>query len=228
MKFSVITLFPEAFESIFSSSILARALKKELITLNFVNLRDFGIGAHRSVDDRPYGGGTGMVIRVDVVEQAIESTREGSKEKVILLDPAGKTYTQTKAETYSRLDHIILICGHYEGFDARIRDYVDEVISIGDFVLSGGEIAAMAIIESTSRLIHGVIPKEEATNIESFSSNQGKRILEYPQYTRPQEYKGKKIPEILLGGDHKKIEEFRKNEAIKLTKKMRPDILKKN
>ena len=212
--------------SAFSSSILARAQKKDLIQINFVNLREFGIGPHRIVDDKPYGGGTGMVLRFDVLDAALTSVRQGKNEKVILLEPIGEKYEQKKAEKYSKLDHLIIISGHYEGFDARFREEVDEIVSIGDFILSGGEIAAMTIVESTARLVKNVVPKSAATEIESFSQIDGERILEYPQYTRPEEYKGRKVPQVLISGDHKKIEEYRKREAIKLTTKLRPDLVK--
>lgn len=227
MKFTIVTLFPEVFESVFSSSILARAQKKGLITLEYCNLREFGIGPHKTVDDKPYGGGTGMVIRVDVVDRALKSIEKTGKTEVILLEPMGTTYSQKIAEDLIGLDHIIILCGHYEGFDARVRNRVNRIISIGDFVLSGGEIPAMAIVESVARLTKGVIPKEEATEIESFAKTSDGRVLEFPQYTRPEEYDGDSVPKILLEGNHKAISEYRKSEALKLTEKYRADLLTK-
>ena len=193
-----------------------------------VNLRDFGQGKHRTVDDRPYGGGVGMVLRVDVLTQAIESTKKKSgREAVILLDPKGKQYKQEDVEFYSKYDHLILVCGHYEGFDERIRKIVDFELSIGDYILSGGEIPAMVVVESIARLIPGVFEKEEASYYESFSKIDGKRILEEPIYTRPAVYKGDSVPKELLSGDPKSISKYRKKEALNLTKKRRPNILKK-
>lgn len=225
MKFTIVTLFPEVFESVFASSILARAQKKDLITIEYLNLREFGIGPHKTVDDKPYGGGTGMVIRIDVTDKALKSIKREGRAQTILLEPVGKVYSQTTAEELTTYDHLIILCGHYEGFDARIRSRVDRVISIGDFVLSGGEVPAMAIVESVSRLIKGVIPKEEATEIESFSKNQSGRILEFPQYTRPENYEDDKVPQVLLEGNHEAIDNFRTQEAEDLTRKIRPDLL---
>ena len=226
MLITVITLFPELFDKLFATSMLKRAEDKGTVKFNIVNLRDFGIGKHKSVDDRPYGGGAGMVLRVDVVAQAIKKSRLGSgHEIVVLLDPKGDVYDQKKAEEFSKIDHIILVCGHYEGFDERIRDYIDCEISMGDFVLSGGEIPAMAIADSIVRLIPGNLKKEDAASSESFSNIEGERLLEYPHYTRPSVFEGKTIPEDLLTGNLKKVQEYRHKEAINLTKKRRPDIL---
>lgn len=235
MTFSLITLFPEVFSPVFNVSMAKRARETKHMEIRTINLREFGIGRHRIVDDKPYGGGVGMVLRVDVLDRAIESARIGiPSEKVILLDPKGIKYTQEVAEDLSHIEHIILVCGHYEGYDERIRDLVDMEISIGDYVLSGGEIPAMVIMDSIMRLLPGVLKNQEAHELESFSRLpfQGKkgieikRILETSQYTRPEAYKGKVVPPILLSGDQKKIEEFRKSEATKMTKKRRPDLLK--
>ncbi|MCL5090451.1 MAG: tRNA (guanosine(37)-N1)-methyltransferase TrmD [Patescibacteria group bacterium] len=227
MLISIITLFPEMFQGVFDYSIIKRAKEKKLVEINLVNLRDFGIGNHKTVDDKPYGGGTGMVLKVDVLEKAVANTKKGIKsEKVILLDPKGEVYDQKIAKNFSKLDHLILICGRYEGFDERIRNFIDAEISIGDYVLSGGEIPAMAITDSVVRLVKGVLPKEEATVFESFSEIENQKLLEYPQYTRPEEYKGLKVPKVLLSGNEKEIKEFRQKEALKTTKKRRPDILK--
>jgi tRNA (guanine37-N1)-methyltransferase len=227
MKISVITLFPEIFESVFAHSIAARTLKSEKATIEFVNLRNFGLGAHKTVDDKPYGGGVGMVMRVDVVHAAIEATRtQKGNEKVVLMDPIGTPYKQKTALELASLDHLIIVCGHYEGIDARIRNYVDEIISIGDYVLSGGEIGAIVVIDSILRLIPGALKHTAATENESFSEIDGQILLESPQYTRPDEYDGQKVPEILKKGNHGEIKQYRQKEAEKLTKKNRADLLK--
>lgn len=229
MIFSIITLFPEMFDSVFNYSILKRAQEKNIIRINFVNLRDFGLGKHKTVDDRPYGGGTGMILKVDVLYEAIQKTKAGvGRELVVLLDPKGEKFSQKKAEDFSTVDHLILICGHYEGVDARIENFIDSQISVGDFVLSGGEIPSMIIVESVARLVTGVLSKGDATTFESFSEVNGKRILETPQYTRPESFINYKVPKTLLSGHEKKIKEFREEKALSETKKKRPDLLKKN
>ncbi len=223
MKISILTLFPEMFKGPFDHSIINRAKENKIAEINFINFRDFGIGRHKLVDDTPYGGGKGMVLRVDVLEEAIEKTRDKrlkkNGEKVILLGAHGKTFNQKKAREFSKLKHLIIICGHYEGFDERIKSFIDEEVSIGDFILTGGEIPAMLITDSIIRLIKGAISQDSA-KFESFSP-----YLEYPQYTKPQEYKNLKVPEILLSGNHKKIDEWRKEESLKITKKLRPDLI---
>lgn len=213
------------FAGAFNNSILKIAQEKKLVKIDFVNIRDFGVGKHNTVDDTPYGGGAGMVMRVDVIANAITSLKlkvksSKLKERIILLDPQGKTFNQKKAKTLSKIDHLIFVCGRYEGVDERVRDLVDEEISIGDYVLTGGEIPTMAIIDSVVRLLPGVITKESTEN-ESFST----QLLEYPQYTRPPIFNNKSVPSILLSGDHKKILEWRKIQAISKTKKRRPDLL---
>lgn len=226
MKISIVTLFPEMFDKVFDVSMISRAKKKGTVQIEIIQLRDFGIGSHKAVDDKPYGGGVGMVLRVDVLDQAIQKIKTKTQgEMVILLDPKGKKLDQALVEKLSKRDHLILVCGHYEGYDERVRDIVDEEISIGDFVLSGGEIGAMALVDSIIRLIPGNLDKE-ATVLESFSDNNGKRILEHPQYTRPAIYKNKKVPEELLSGNPKIINTYRENEALKMTKKRRSDLLK--
>ncbi|MDO8270244.1 MAG: tRNA (guanosine(37)-N1)-methyltransferase TrmD [Candidatus Levybacteria bacterium] len=226
MKISVITLFPELFKETLNYSILKRAQEKGLITFNVVNHRDFGIGRHKIVDDRPYGGGVGMVLRSDVLLEAIKKTKENIEgEVVILMDPQGMVYSQKIAEELTKFSHIILVCGHYEGFDERIREFVDMEISLGDFVLTGGEIPAMAIIDSITRLIPGVLKDITATKFESHSEAEGKRILEGPSYTRPEIFEKIKVPQVLLSGDPKKIAQYKKEESIKKTKKNRPDLL---
>lgn len=222
MTITILTLFPQMFSGPFDYSIVKRALEKKSVKINIVDIRNFGLGSHKSVDDTPYGGGKGMILRVDVLEKTIDSVKKNVKgERIILLSPQGKTYNQKKAKQFSTLDHLIIICGHYEGVDERISKFIDEKISVGDFILTGGEIPAMLIVDSVIRLIKGVL-KEEVTASESFPD-----LLEYPQYTKPAIYKGYSVPEILLSGNHKKIEEYRKKESIRLTKKIRPDLFKK-
>ncbi|MDO8658027.1 MAG: tRNA (guanosine(37)-N1)-methyltransferase TrmD [Candidatus Levybacteria bacterium] len=233
MKITILTLFPEMFEGPFNCSIIKRAIDKKIIEINIVNIRDFGLGKHKIVDDRPYGGGAGMVLRIDVIEKAIENVRctpSLCKEKIILLDPQGKKLNQKIVEKFSKIDHIIMICAHYEGVDERIRSLVDEEISIGDYILTGGELPAMVLSDAIIRLIPKVLGKEESTQKESFREvliDQKKSlILEYPQYTKPEKFKGMNVPEILRSGNHQKIDTWRQSEALKRTKKRRPDLLK--
>lgn len=232
MKITILTLFPEMFDGPFRESIIKKAVERNFVTITFRNIRDFGLGSHKSVDDTSYGGGTGMILRVDVLHKAIQASRDTSlkenEEKVILMTADGEVYNQQKAEVYATLKHLIIICGHYEGVDERVRKYIDEEISIGDFVLTGGEIPAMVVTDSVVRLIPGVL-KEGVTAAESHSTTPSDNIilLEYPLYTHPVEYEGEKVPDVLLSGDHKKIAEWRKEEAVKKTKRRRPDLLKK-
>jgi tRNA (guanine37-N1)-methyltransferase len=224
MKFIILTLFPEAFQSYLNVSLLARAQAHELIEIETYNLRDWGEGVHKSVDARPYGGGAGMVLRVDIIAKALKSlkVKKGKKGQVIaLMTPQGKTFNQKLAKSLTKTKTLVLICGRYEGFDERVRDLVDMEISIGDFVLTGGEIPALAILDAVARLVPGVVGKEESLVQESFSEN----MLEYPQYTRPEVFNKKKVPEVLRSGNHAKIEQWRKAEALKRTKKRRPDLL---
>jgi len=203
MKIDILTLFPKMFAGPFDESILRRAQDKSLVEIKIHDLRKWGLTERRTVDDRPYGGGVGMLLRIDVVDKALSAIRSSLSAKVILLDATGERYTQQKAGQLAKLEHLILIAGHYEGVDHRVHEHlVDEVISIGDYVLTGGEIPAMVLTDSMIRLIPGVLPKEEATQIESFSEP-GK--IEFPQYTRPEKYKGWKVPEILLSGNHAEI-----------------------
>lgn len=225
MKISIITLFPELLKSALSHSILGRATEKGLVEFNVVDLRNFGIGRHKTVDDKPYGGGNGMILKVDVLTKAIESTINTNDDKVILLCPQGKVYNQELAEKLSKEQHIILVCGHYEGFDERIRDVVDLEISIGDYVLTGGEFPAMVIADSITRLIPGVL-KEGSAEKESHGLSKNGRVLEGAQYTRPEDFEGKKVPSVYLAGDPKKIDEYKKESAINKTKFKRPDLLK--
>lgn len=226
MKITILTLFPDMFTGPFDFSIVKNAKEKGLVDIEIVNIRDFGIGKHQIVDDSPYGGGIGMVLRVDVLKKAIESVRTQNKHsKVVLLSARGKPFRQQLAKEYARLESLVLICGHYEGVDERILDYIDEEISVGDFVTTGGEIPAMAITDAIMRLLPGVL-KEGATENESFSLfDRNQALLEYPQYTRPSEFEGKTVPEVLTSGDHKKIEKWRKDKAKEITAQKRKDLL---
>ena len=220
MKFDVLTLFPEMFKSL-EESIIGKAKEKNLIDINLINIRDFSKDKHKKVDDTPYGGGAGMVMKADVVYDAFKSIKQDNA-KVIYLTPQGKTLNQKKVEELSKESHLILLCGHYEGIDQRVIDkIVDEEISIGDYVLTGGEIPAMVLIDSVSRYIEGVLSKD-STKEESFSNG----MLEYPQYTRPEVFENEKVPEILLTGHHENIEKWRRKKAIEITYKKRPNLLK--
>jgi len=254
MKISVITLFPEMIFGFLNESILKRAQEKKLVEIEVVNLRDFATDAHGTVDDRPYGGGAGMVMKVDVLSRAVRTVQgskvrgQRSKQKTILTSAKGQTYSQTKAIELSQLDHIIIVAGHYEGVDERILGEIDDEISIGEYVLTGGEIPAAVIIDSVVRLIPGVLKKNTATQEESFylvavdelisivgktkelvnlqsNSIDAVKLLEYPQYTRPELFNGKKVPEELLSGDHQKIRDYRLKKSYEETKTKRPDLL---
>ena len=205
LKIDVITLFPEMFKGPFDASIIKRAQSKGLIEINVHDLRKWGEGTRLNVDDRPYGGGVGMIMRVDILDAAISKLRTKNS-KVILLDATGERYTQAKAQSLSKFDHLILIAGHYEGVDHRVHEHLtDYVISIGDYVLTGGEIPATVIVDSVIRLLPGVLGKDESSADESHKEP---GYLEYPQYTRPEEYKGWKVPKVLLSGNHKEIRKF--------------------
>jgi tRNA (guanine37-N1)-methyltransferase len=198
IRFDIITIFPEIFDSYFKESLIARAQKKKLIKINIHNLRKWAKDKHKTVDSRPFGGGWGMVMKVEPIYKAVESLKKGKKAKIILFTPRGKKFTQKMAHQLSKLDHIIMICGRYEGVDERVaKKIADLELSIGDYVLMGGEIPAMAVVETTARLISGTINKKESLNIEQV------------QYTRPENFNGWKVPKVLLAGDHKKIEEWR-------------------
>lgn len=223
MKFDVLTLFPEMFIPL-KQSILEKAQENEKININLINIRDFSKDKHKKVDDTPYGGGAGMLIRPDVVYDAYQSIKDKDNAKVIYLSPQGKTLNQSKVEELSKEEHLILLCGHYEGIDQRVLDkIVDEEISIGDYVLTGGEIPSMVLIDSVSRYIDGVLNKESIME-ESFSNN----LLEYPQYTRPEVFLNEKVPEVLISGHHENIRKWREEQSINITKKKRPDLLKNN
>jgi len=227
MLIDIITIFPEVCKPYLDSSILGIAQEKGKLEIHLHNLRDYTLDKHRKVDDRPFGGGPGMILTPEPVFRAVEAikqTADGRRQtaKVILLTPQGKTLNQKLAEKLSKRKHLILICGRYEGVDERVREsLVDEEISIGDYILSGGELAALVLTDSLARLLPGVLGHKDSNVRESFSNN----LLEYPQYTRPADFRGLRVPQVLLSGDHKKIEEWRKHQAVKITKKKRPDIL---
>jgi len=222
MKIKILSLFPELFTDFLKTSLLGKALKKSLLEIEVLNLRDWAKNKHQKVDDKPFGGNAGMVLKADIIDAALKDLKT-AKSQVILLTPQGKTFSQQKAGELKDLSEIILICGRYEGFDERIRKLVDQEISIGQYVLSGGEIPAMVIIEAVSRLIPGVANKQESIETESFANNSD--LLDYPEYTLPREFKSKskklrtlKVPKVLLSGNHKKIKHWREQKAIEKTK----------
>ncbi len=222
MKIDIITIFPDIFYGPFSESIIARAIKRGLVEINVINLRDFTEDRHKTVDDTPYGGGPGMLMKPEPLFKAVESIKT-SESCVILTTPLGKSFKQEHAHELSLKKHLIIICGHYEGIDERVRaNLVDMEISIGDFILTSGNIPAMAIADATIRLMPGVLGKFDSTKEESFCYG----LLEYPQYTKPVDFNGMKVPEILLSGNHKKIKEWRHDQALAITKERRPDLLK--
>ena len=223
MKIDILTLFPEIFENIFDWSIIGRAVKKEIVDLECINIRDFSKDKHKRVDDYPFGGGPGMLMKPEPIYDSIESVKSDDS-KVIYLSPKGKIYNQEIANRLSLEKHLILLCGHYEGIDNRIvENYVDEVISIGDFVLTGGEIPAMVLLDSIVRLVPGVLSSEESYMEESHYNG----LLEYPQYTRPRDFRGHLVPSILLSGDHKKIKEWKEYESLMYTYLNRSEMLEK-
>lgn len=219
MRIDILTLFPKMFEGFLNESIIKRAIEKKAVEINIINFREFSKLNNSQVDDTPFGGGSGMVLMVEPIVEAIESVKTEDS-KVILLTPQGSSYKQEKAKILREEKHLILVCGHYEGFDERIRSFVDEEISIGDYILTGGEIPAMAICDSVIRLIDGVI-KQESYEEESFTNH----LLDYPTYTKPREFRGMKVPDILLSGDHEKIKEWRRLEQKKKTEEKRKDLL---
>ena len=220
MKIDILTLFPEMFAPL-KESIIKRAVEDGKVDINIINIRDFALPPHYKCDDEPFGGGAGMVMLCEPLFKAIESVKQENS-KIFYMSPRGIVFKQEIAREMSKLEHIILLCGHYEGIDQRVIDYFNiQELSIGDYVLTGGEIPAMVVADSVIRLIPGVI-REESTQEESFSSN----LLEYDQYTRPAEFKGMKVPDVLLSGHHKKIEEWRAAQSLQITKKNRPDLLK--
>ncbi|MEF9933643.1 MAG: tRNA (guanosine(37)-N1)-methyltransferase TrmD [Clostridium sp.] len=224
MKFDILTLFPEMF-NVFESSIIKRAKEKDIISINVHDIRDFSTNKHKKVDDYPYGGGAGMVMQPQPIYDAIEYIEKlyGYKPYTIYLSPRGTVFNQDSAKTLSKKDHVLFLCGHYEGVDERVLDLVDEQMSIGDFVLTGGEIPTMVIIDAISRLVDGVLSKSESYEDESFSNS----LLEYPQYTRPEVFRGKEVPSVLLSGHHSNIDKWRHEMSLKITYENRPDLLKK-
>src|SRR3990167_8375572 len=233
MKIDILTLFPKMFSGPFDESIIGRGQKRGLVDIHIHQLRDWAEGRHKTVDDRPYGGGTGMVLMVEPLARAREELKIGHSSpvthhpspvpRVILLDPGGERFTQRKARELSKVDHLILVAAHYETVDQRFREhFIDEEISIGDYVLTGGELPAMVLVDTIARLIPGVLAKSEATELESFETG----LLEYPQYTRPENFRGWKVPDVLLSGDHKKIEAWKAEKSLDRTRKNRPDLLK--
>ncbi|AVX20487.1 tRNA (guanine37-N1)-methyltransferase [Carboxydocella sporoproducens DSM 16521] len=225
MKFDILTLFPDMFWGPFAHSIIKRALEKGLLEINTINIRDFTTDKHRIVDDYPYGGGAGMVMKPEPIFRAVDfiAERDGRvPENIILLSPQGRKFSQNIARELALKEHLVFICGHYEGIDERVREgLVTDQISIGDFILTGGELAAMVIVDAVARLIPGVLGEEMSAADETFSQG----LLEYPQYTRPREYRGLKVPDILLSGDHGKIARWRRQQALKRTLAWRPDLL---
>ncbi len=220
----ILTLFPEMFEGPFNHSILKRAQEQRLIEFRFVNFRDFAYDKHRMVDDTPYGGGSGMVLKPEPIYRALQAAKAVKPDaKVILLTPQGEVFKQERARQLAAYRHLILICGHYEGFDERIRAWVDLELSIGDYVLTGGELAAMIVSDAVARLVPGVLGSENSAVHDSFTEN----LLDYPQYTRPFEFNGMKVPEILLSGHHAQIEAWRRKQALKRTAERRPDLFQK-
>ena len=220
-NFDVITLFPKAFELIKNSGVITRALEKNLVDVNLYDLREYGEGSHRQVDDKPYGGGAGMVLKPEPIFKAHESIKKSLKSKTLLMTPQGKVLKQKDFVRWSNLDQIIIFCGQYEGFDERVRTLANEEVSLGDFVLTGGEIPAISIINGVTRLIPGTLGDPDSLINESHNSN----LLEYPQYTRPNLFKGMKVPDILLSGNHKEIEAWRKDQMKMRTFKKRKDLI---
>lgn len=220
MKIDILTLFPEMFKGVFEESIIKRAINNDKVEINLINFRDYTTDPHNKVDDTPYGGGAGMVLTCQPIFDCVKSIRT-DKSKVILLTPDGVPYKQKMAYDLSREEHLIIICGHYEGFDERIRSLCDIEVSIGDYVLTGGEIPAMVLVDSIVRLIPGVI-NEQSHKEDSFKDNY---LLDYPSYTKPRVFEGMEVPEVLLSGNHKKIGEFRYQESLRRTQERRPDLL---
>jgi tRNA (guanine37-N1)-methyltransferase len=225
MQFDILTLFPDLFSPLLKEGILGRAVKKGLVDVRLTNIRTFAQGLHKATDDRPYGGGNGMVMKPDTLFRSLRSIEKlEGRSRVILLTPQGQIFDQSTAWELSRWDQLILICGRYEGVDERIRsDYIDMELSIGDYILSGGELGTMVVIEAVSRLIPGVLGGKRSSLEDSFEGG----LLEHPHYTRPQVFKGKEVPSVLLSGDHEKIRIWRRTESLRRTLERRPDLLKK-
>ena len=224
-KANILTLYPDIYPGYLGYSLLGKALEKKIWELNIYNLRDFGEGKHKTVDDKPFGGGAGMIIKPNILGDAIEETliKNHDQQKLVYLSPKGKPFKQVDAEKFSQSNGVSILCGHFEGIDQRVIDiYEVEEISMGDYVLTGGEVASFAFLDAIIRLLPGVLGNEISIKDESFSDN----LLEYPQYTKPQEYKNIKVPDVLLSGNHEKIAEWRREKSIEITEKNRPDLLK--
>jgi tRNA (guanine37-N1)-methyltransferase len=228
---AIVTLFPELFAPLLSTSLVKRAISSGLLCVHLEDLRRHGLGRHLSVDDTPYGGGSGMVMRVDCVVRAMEEAALALPATApphrILLTPQGAPFVQALAERYAMCESLLLVCGRYEGFDERVRHFVDDEISLGDFVMTGGEVAAMAVLEASVRLLPGVLGNQDSAREESFSHAQG-RLLEYPQYTRPQEFRGLVVPEVLRSGDHARIRVWRQERTLERTRERRADLLERD
>lgn len=231
LKFEILTLFPKFFESPLQQSIINRTIKNKIIQINTRDIRNYASDKHKTVDDKPFGGGEGMVLKVDTLVSALDDIDKKQKSHVILLDPRGKKFNQRYAESLTKKTNIILVCGHYEGVDQRFAEnWADEILSIGDYVLGGGESAALVIIDSVTRLLPGALGNEKSAKRDSFSEhktseNKTTRILKHPVYTRPKVFRGKKVPSVLLSGDHYKIKAWREEKSLETTKKTRPDLL---
>uniref|UniRef100_UPI0040251565 tRNA (guanosine(37)-N1)-methyltransferase TrmD n=1 Tax=Mitsuokella multacida TaxID=52226 RepID=UPI0040251565 len=228
MRIDMITLFPEMFAGPFGASITKRAVDKGILDIHFTNFRDYSFDKHRHVDDSPFGGGAGMVLKPEPMYRAVRAVLEATaahaaSRRVLIMDPAGPVFTQAKAKEFAGYEQLVFICGHYEGFDARIYPLADEAISIGDFVLTGGELPAMVITDAVSRMLPGVLGDAESAPTDSFYDG----LLGFPQYTRPRDFEGMEVPEVLLSGDHAKIRQWRHEQSLRLTQAKRPDLLEK-
>ena len=221
MQFDIITIFPDFFTSPFKYGVISKAIEKGIIKINIHDLRDYSGNKHRKIDDRPFGGGAGMVFMVEPIYNALKEIKD-EKSHTILLSPSGELFNQKKAKALSKKEKIIIICPRYEGVDERVKNFIDEEISIGDYIITGGEPAALVLVEAISRYVKGVVGKEESVKNESFENG----LFDYPQYTQPREFMGMKVPEVLLSGNHKKIEEWRKKKALEITLKRRGDLIK--
>ncbi len=223
IRFDILTLFPDMFGSPLASSVLKRAIDRGMIRVNIYNIRDFTTDKHRVADDSPYGGGSGMVMMAGPIVTGIERIKSANgSPRVILMTPQGVRFDHNEARRLSKYDHLLFVCGRYEGIDERVRDYVDEELSIGDYILMGGELAVMVVIDAVSRLMPGVLGSAESVLEESFAN----ALLEYPQYTRPRDFRGKRVPEVLISGNHRQITHWRRKEALRRTLLRRPDLLR--
>lgn len=222
MKITILTLFPEMFTNVFGTSMIWHAQDIGAVEIELINFRDFSTNKHKKVDDASFGGGPGMLLSVEPIYRALQSIEGQETAHKILLTPQGEPYVQDTAKRLAKMDRLILVCGHYEGFDERVRTLVDQEISIGDYVLTGGEIGAMAIVDSVSRLLPGVLTSDESFEQDSFYNG----LLEYPQYTRPRSFMGMDVPEVLISGNHQEVEKWRREQALKRTRERRPDLLK--